>query len=205
MALMRSIGEMLRPVRPGVDALTTSKFEGFLGNALKVTCPVFRDGDAIPRAFTADGEGRFPGVAWDGLPPQTQSVAVLVEDADIPFFRPVTHLIVHSIPPGLGGLEPGEVPRRQQGRSARGWQCGRNFLGRPGWTPPSPPPGHGPHRYAFQVFALNARPQFPYPPSRAGLLRRIRPHLIAQGRVIGTYVRVNGPGPSGRAASRQAR
>lgn len=189
MGWMRSIGEALRPLRPGVDALTTSSFEAFLGNALKVTSPAFRDGDAMPRTFTADGDGRFPGLSWEGLPPQTQSVVVLVEDADIPFFRPVTHLIVHSIAPGLGGLDRGEVPRRLRGRSPRGWACGRNFLGRSGWTPPAPPPGHGPHRYAFQVFALNARPSFPYPPGRASLLRRIRPHLIAQGRIIGTYMR----------------
>src|SRR3954471_1918118 len=104
MAWMRSIAEALRPVRPGLDALTTSKFEGFLGSAVKVTCPVFRDGDAVPRAFTADGDGRFPGLGWEELPPQTQSLVVLVEDADIPFFRPATHLIVHSIPPGLTGL-----------------------------------------------------------------------------------------------------
>jgi phosphatidylethanolamine-binding protein (PEBP) family uncharacterized protein len=190
MSVLRTIGEALRPLRPGVDALVTSRFEAFLGNALQVSSPAFRDGDAIPRTFTADGGGRFPGLSWSGLPPQTQSVVVLVEDADIPFFRPVTHLIVHSIPPGLGGLEPGEVGTRQRGRAPRGWECGRNFLGRPGWTPPSPPPGHGTHRYAFQVFALSGRPGFSYPPGRAGLLRRIRPYLIAQGRLIGTYKRV---------------
>ena len=189
MAVIRSIGALLRPLRPGVDALASSRFEGFLGNALRVTSPVFRDRDALPRVFTADGEGRFPGLSWEGLPPQTQSVAVLVEDADFPSFRPATHLIVHSIPPGLGGLEPGEVGARQRGRAPRGWECGRNFLGRPGWTPPAPPPGPGPRRYAFQVFALNARPRFPYPPGRAGLLRRVRPHLIAQGRIVGTYMR----------------
>ena len=190
MSIVRSIAQALQPLRPGVDALVTSRFEGFLGNALKVTSPSFRDGDAIPRSFTADGDSRFPGVSWEGLPPQTQSVVLLVEDADIPFFWPVAHVIVHSIPPGLTGLEPGEVPLRQRGRAPRGWECGRNFLGRPGWTPPSPPPGHGAHRYAFQVFALNGRPRFPYPPSRGGLLRRIQPSLIAQGRLIGTYKRV---------------
>ena len=106
MSMLRSIGEALRLVRPGVDALVTSRFEGFLGNALRVSSPSFRDGDAIPRTFTADGNGRFPGVSWSGLPPQTQSLVLLVEDADIPFFRPVTHLIVHSIAPGLGGSSP---------------------------------------------------------------------------------------------------
>jgi Raf kinase inhibitor-like YbhB/YbcL family protein len=186
---MRAVGELLRPIRPGVDALASFRFEGFLGNALTVTSPAFKEGDAIPRAFTADGEGRFPGVSWDGLPAQTQSVVLLVEDADVPFVRPVTHAIVHSIPPDLGGLEPGAVPRRMAGPSPAGWACGRNFLGRTGWAAPSPPPGHGAHRYAFQVFALNAGPRFPHPPGRTGLLRRIRPHLIAQGRLIGTYTR----------------
>ena len=190
MTAMRWMGEALRSLRPGVDALTSARFEQELGTSLKVTSPVFKEGDAIPRTFTADGEGRFPGLAWDGLPPQTQSVVLLVEDADIPFFRPVTHLIVHSIAPEQGALEPGAVPKRLRGPSPAGWACGRNFLGATGWTPPSPPPGHGEHRYAFQVFALNGRPRFPYPPGRAGLMRRIHPHIVAQGRLIGTYKRV---------------
>lgn len=189
MSVMRWIGSALRPLRPGVDALASSRLERFLPLSIKVTSPAFGESDPIPSVFTADGAGRFPGVFWDGLPPQTVSVALLVEDADIPFFRPVTHLIVHSILPDLGGLEPGSVKARQRGRTKAGWACGRNFLGATGWTPPSPPPGHGPHRYAFQVFALGERPDFLHPPGRAALLREIRPHLLAQGRLIGTYLR----------------
>ncbi len=189
MSVMRSVGSALQSLRPGIDALRSSQLANELGFSLKVTSPSFKEGGAIPVQFTADGDGIFPGVAWDGLPPQTESVVLLMEDADIPFFRPVTHAIVHSIAPEIGELEPGAVKRRMWGPSPEGWACGRNFLGATGWTPPSPPPGHGAHRYAFQVFALNARPSFPYPPSRAGLMRRIQPHLVAQGRVIGVYER----------------
>ena len=71
-----------------------------------------------------------------------------------------------------------------------GVKTGRNSYLQAGWLPPDPPPGHGVHRYAFQVFALDARPGFPYPPGRALLMRTIRPHIIAQGRMIGTYERV---------------
>ncbi len=188
-SIMRSVGEALRPVRPGVAMLTSSKFSGFLGYALTVSSTAFDNNSPMPVRFTQDGASLCPPLRWEGLPPQTQSAVLLVEDADIPLLRPMVHLIVHSIPPMKTEFAEGEIPLRQTGYASDGWACGRNALGRPGWTAPSPPPGHGPHRYAFQVFALDARPQFAYPPGRAALLRTIRPNLIAQGRLIGTYER----------------
>ena len=116
-------------------------------------------------------------------------MVLLVEDADIPFAVPVTHLIVHSIAPTLPGIETDAVKAFMPGPAAAGWACGRNFLGAAGWTPPAPPPGHGEHRYAFQIFALDRQLNFRYPPRRGRLMRRIRPHIIAQGRLIGTYVK----------------
>ena len=189
MSVMRSLGEALRPVRPGVIMLSTSKFSGFLGSAIKVSSPAFGDGQPMPVGFTQDGENLSPPLRWEGLPARTQSAVLLVEDADVPWLRPLVHLIVHSIPPDRTEFAEGEIPLRVSGTMPGGWACGRNALGRPGWTAPTPPPGHGPHRYAFQVFALDAPPKFNYPPGRAMLLRTIRPHLIAQGRMIGTYER----------------
>ena len=189
--LVRPLGERLRTVRPGMAMLTGSKLSGWLPYSIRLSSPAFADGAAMPRRFTADGEGLFPPLRWerDSLPPGTQSLALIVEDADIPFIHPVAHAIVHGLRPEAGWLEEGEVPFRLVGRAEAGFACGRNFLARPGWTPPSPPPGHGPHRYAFQVFALRARPAFPYPPGRALTMRTITPLLLGQGRLIGTYER----------------
>lgn len=189
-SIMRTIGHALRNVRLGPMLLATGRLSGSLGYALRVSSPAFGDGQPMPVRFTQDGDSVFPPLRWEGLPPQTLSTVLLVEDADIPNFRPLVHLIVHSIPPDVTELDEGEVPLRLRGQSPRGYACGRNALGRPGWTAPTPPPGHGPHRYAFQVFALDARPGFPYPPGRALLMRTIRSHIIAQGRMIGTYERV---------------
>jgi len=189
-SIMRTIGHTLRGVRPGPILLASSRLSGNLGFALTVTSPAFADGKPMPVRFTQDGANLCPPLHWEGLPPQTQSCVLLVEDADIPSFRPLVHLIVHSIPPGVTELAEGEIPLRLEGRSPRGYACGRNALGRPGWMAPTPPPGHGPHRYAFQVFALSARPTFPYPPGRSLLMRTIRPHLLAQGRTIGTSERL---------------
>lgn len=184
------LGHALRKVRPGISALTSSKWSGFLPFGVRVSSPAFEDGKPIPVRYTGDGEGVSPPLRWENVPSGAQSLVLVVEDADIPSFRPLTHLIVHSIPPEKTGFEEGEIPFRLPGFSAKGWGCGRNALARPGWTPPNPPPGHGPHRYAFQVFALRTVPQYPYPPGRSLLLRTIRPHLLSQGRVIGTYERV---------------
>ena len=189
-SIIRSVGQALRPVRPGVAMLASSKFSGFLGYALTVSSTAFDNGQPMPVRFTQDGASLCPPLRWEGLPPQTQSVVLLVEDADVPLLRPLVHLIVHSIAPDKTEFGEGEIPLRLTGFAPDGWACGRNALGRPGWTAPTPPMGHGPHRYAFQVFALDARPRFAYPPGRATLLRTIRPNLIAQGRLIGTYERL---------------
>ena len=189
MASMRWLGQMLRPLRPGVDALTGAKVARRVKQRLHVTSDAFTEGDAIPAECSADGQGKFPGISWSGLPDGTKSVALLVEDADIPFVQTVTHLIVHSIPPEITQIEPGAVSKSMRTPSPHGWSTGRNFLGAAGWTPPAPPPGHGAHRYAFQVFALDAVPTFSHRPGRSSLMRRIRSHIIAQGTLIGTYKR----------------
>lgn len=186
---IRRVGQALRKVRPGTGMLSGSKWSGFLGFGLRVSSPAFGEGEAIPIRCTADGEGLSPSLRWENAPAATQSLVLLVEDADVPLVRPLTHCIVHSIPASKTGFAEGEIPVRLRGFTAEGWGCGRNALGRPGWTPPNPPPGHGVHRYAFQMFALKTTPEYPYPPGRSLLLRTIRPYLLAQGRLIGTYER----------------
>ena len=183
------IGHALRKVRPGISALTSSKWSGFLPFGIRVSSPAFEDGQPMPTRFTAMGDRISPPLRWENLPSGVQSLVLLVEDLDIPSFRPLTHLIVHSIPPGKTEFSEGEIPSRLRGFKAEGWACGRNATARPGWMAPNPPAGHRPHRYAFQVFALGTTPQYPYPPGRSLLLRTIRPHLMSQGRLIGTAER----------------
>jgi len=51
-------------------------------------------------------------------------------------------------------------------------------------------PGHGPHRYAFQLLAVDAMPSFANPPSRGAVLRATKNNLIAAARVVGVYQRI---------------
>ncbi len=58
------------------------------------------------------------------------------------------------------------------------------------WLPPDPPPGHGAHRYAFQVFALSDGKAFSHPLGRQELWDAVRERAIAAGCLVGIYERL---------------
>ena len=69
---------------------------------------------------------------------------------------------------------------------------GRNSYFISGWLPPDPPPGHGPHRYVFQLFVLGAGDPFGGTPGRDAVMDAVRERGIAAGCLIGTYARSDG-------------
>jgi Raf kinase inhibitor-like YbhB/YbcL family protein len=184
----RKVGQMLRHVRPGMAGLVITKL-ALPTRGMTLTSPAFEDGGTMPDRFTQDGERLFPPLLWENVPPETKSLALIVEDADAPFPRPLVHAVLHSIPPSLSGIPEGGVAIRQVRKSPLGFKTGRNSVSRAGWMAPSPIQGHGPHRYAFQLLAVDTMPTFPSPPGRGTLLRALRQNLIAATRLIGVYQR----------------
>ena len=61
------------------------------------------------RAGTADGEGVSPPLDWSGVPQGTDSVVVIVEDADAPTGEPLVHAIVVGLPGADGNLHEGAL------------------------------------------------------------------------------------------------
>lgn len=188
--LIRPVGQWLRPLRAGAGRLAVNRpWLAGVRDSIALTSPAFATAQPIPPRYTRDGAGLSPPLRWERLPPGTAALFLLVEDADIPLPVPLVHAIAYDIDPAREGLAEGALPVRLRGRAPEGFAMGRNGYGRVGWIPPSPPPGHGRHRYVFQVFALSARPQFAWPPGRRFALRAIRPHMLAQGTLFGTYER----------------
>ena len=185
------VGQALRTTRAGLEALTLGRFEAPSG--IVVTSPAFDAGAAMPVRFTADGAGVSPPLRWTGVPAGTRSVAVLVEDADSPTPKPLVHAIVHDLPAGDGGLEEGAMA------GEGGAPVGRNSFLRSGWLPPDPPPGHGPHRYVFQVYALDLDPADAASPGRGDLVELMTGHVLATGTLVATFER---PGADAAAAGR---
>jgi Raf kinase inhibitor-like YbhB/YbcL family protein len=186
--LPSGLGHALKALRPGPEKLLMNdRAVTGAAAALTVTSPAFAEGAALPSRYTADGEKLSPPLAWSGVPDGTAAVVLVIEDADSPTPHPLVHAIVHDLKPGERQLAEGALPGPAGRGEARA--MGRNsFLGA-AYLPPDPPPGHGPHRYAFEVFALDARPTFAGPPGRGDLVGALRGHVIAKGGLIGTYER----------------
>jgi Raf kinase inhibitor-like YbhB/YbcL family protein len=186
---VRPIGRALRGLRAGMAGLASHRFSG-VAESIRLTSPVFGHGTDIPEKFTADGAGVSPPLAWEGVPVGTRSLVLLVEDPDVPVPVPVVHALVYGMPTTLTELGEGAIPSGSDGTGRHGFRLGRSGLGRIGWVPPSPPPGHGPHHYAFQMFALDCSPSFEWPPGRIALLRQMDRHVLGFGVLFGVYERV---------------
>lgn len=183
------LGHALRHQRAGLDQTAFHQTPLRTGlAALEVGSLAFADHAPIPARYTADGEGLSPPLHWRGVPPNASSVLLIVEDADAPTPHPLVHGIVVDLPPDESALAEGAFDRTEGSEA----HAGRNsFLGS-GWLPPDPPPGHGTHRYVFQVFALSAGEPFSETPGRDEVLAALQERALASGCLIGTYERPDG-------------
>ncbi|MGJ7496846.1 YbhB/YbcL family Raf kinase inhibitor-like protein [Variovorax sp. RT4R15] len=195
-----AIGRALHDVRAGLDQIVFNTLGLRAGMAtIEVSSLAFADHAPMPERYTADGEGVSPPLAWRLLPPEASTVVLLVEDADSPTPNPLVHAIVVDLPPHEGALAEAAMPSAEQ--NGAGLHMGRNSYLQGAWLPPDPPPGHGVHRYAFQVFALRDGPGFSETPGRDELIDRLRERAIASGLLIGTFERPDGSIPERDAES----
>ena len=125
-----------------------------------------------------------------GCRPDAASLVLVVEDADSPTPHPLVHAIAVGLPAEDGNLPEAAFPSADN--AGTGLHAGRNSYLQAAWLPPDPPPGHGVHRYAFQVFALDSAPAFSATPGRDEVMEQLRSHAVASGLLIGTCERPDG-------------
>lgn len=182
-----SVGEALQNVRAGAADLAVAHTELTGINAsIEVSSSSFGYNEFLPARYTADGEGLSPPLQWQGVPPGAQSLVLLVEDADSPTPHPIVHAIAWDLPAHDGALPEGAL-RNHDGKAEV--PAGRNSYLTSKYLPPDPPSGHGPHRYVFQLFALDRPLTFDSAPGRSDILDTIRGHVLAKGLLIGLYER----------------
>jgi Raf kinase inhibitor-like YbhB/YbcL family protein len=188
-ATERLLGRLFRGIRAGDRHLAWN--DARLGDApitLRLTSPAFTDGAAMPTRQAGDGVGDnlSPPLAWSESPGGTAELVLIMQDPDVPLFRPVTHLIVHAIAPERRALSEGALAPGADGSI----RLGRGFLGRVGYAGARPVRGHGPHRYVFQLFALGRKLSLEGEPDLATLTAAMAGTVLARGKLIGLYERV---------------
>jgi hypothetical protein len=183
-----AVGHALRGQRAGLDKTAFQAVDLRAGMAsITVSSLAFADHAPIPERYTADGPGLSPPLQWTGVLADAASLALIVEDADAPTPQPLVHAIVVGLAGADGALAEGALPSADNEGS--GLHVGRNSYLQAAWLPPDPPPGHGVHRYLFQLFALTAGATFDGTPGRDAVLAAIKEHGLASGCLIGTYER----------------
>jgi phosphatidylethanolamine-binding protein (PEBP) family uncharacterized protein len=100
----------------------------------------------------------------------------------------LVHLLAWNLQPDLTCIDEGlfRSPRHAGFDEA----LGRNSFLQTAYLPPDPPTGHGPHLYAFQIFALDRKLAFDHPPSRSGVVAAMKGHFLAKGVLVGAYERI---------------
>jgi Raf kinase inhibitor-like YbhB/YbcL family protein len=155
---------------------------------LDVTSTAFSDGESIPAKHSAYKQDISPPLAWTGVPRDAKTIVILVEDPDATTPKPFVHWVLYNLPADQSSL-PAAVPAQARLTEFGKPEQGRNTYGSIGYYGPKPPKGDSPHHYHFQVFALDARLDLLPGRSRDEIVNAMKPHLLAAGRIIGTFAK----------------
>jgi Raf kinase inhibitor-like YbhB/YbcL family protein len=123
--------------------------------------------------YTCHGTKVHPPLNWSGAPPDTKSLAIIVDDSSAPI-TPSIYWLVFDIGPGTTDIQPGSLPT--------GARQALNSQGTAAYVAPCPA-GHQ-HSYRFTVYALRT---FIDLPNGAPLLKvwtQIAAATIGRGRMV---------------------
>lgn len=154
--------------------------------AFTLTSNDIRDGGVLPDAQVKAKGDLSPHLAWSGAPEGTRSYAVTCYDPDAPTGSGFWHWTLANIPSDVTGLAAGAGS--PGGDLPKGAVQGRTDYGQPGFGGAAPPPGHGPHRYIFTVFAVDTeRLDVTADDSGAVFGFNLHFHTLAKASITATY------------------
>ncbi|HEU5161694.1 MAG TPA: YbhB/YbcL family Raf kinase inhibitor-like protein [Thermoanaerobaculia bacterium] len=150
---------------------------------LDVTSAAFKHMELIPAEHTCDGGDRLVPLQIANIPPAAKSLAIIVDDPDVPkTLRPDgnwDHWLIWNLPPATSSIAHGGIPTSAV--------QGKNSWGRNDWGGPCPPDRE--HRYFFKVFALDTMLDLAPSSGKQALEKAMEGHVLAKGEIVGRYDR----------------
>ncbi len=144
-------------------------------NRMKLSSPAFKDGESIPPIHTCDGENKIIPLIISGVPKNTASLALVIDDPDAPVGI-WDHWILWNIPPETKEINSElKVPH------------GKNSWGKLNYGGPCPPDKE--HTYQFKIYALDIKLDLPEGSTKAQLEKAMNGHIIEQALLKGRYER----------------
>jgi len=152
---------------------------------LTIRSSAFAEGTDIPSKYTCEGEDIAPPLEWAGVPEDTRSLVLVVDDPDAPDPQApkVTwvHWVVYNIPSDVNGFPAGATSKDLPPGTEEGLNDWKNI----GYGGPCPPIGR--HRYFHKLYALDTTLTVAGTPTKAMIEAAMQGHVIAQAELVGTY------------------
>lgn len=156
---------------------------------MRLHSPAFADGDPIPAEHSKEeGDNTSPPLTITDVPDGTASFALIVDDPDAPTEEPFVHWLIWNIPNQADTIAEG-YPPSGDGQAFNETRQGTNGFGNQRYDGPAPPPGDDPHRYRFQLFALEHLLGVEEGAHREELEAAMEGAVVADAELVGTYER----------------
>jgi len=144
--------------------------------AMKLKSPSFEHNGFIPKRFTCQGEDINPELVIEGIPRDTKSLALIVDDPDAPMGTWV-HWVVYDIPV-IDRIKENSIPGKQ----------GINDFRKMNYGGPCPPSGT--HRYFFKIYALDTVLNLKEGKTKEQLEDAMQGHILDKAELVGLYKRL---------------
>lgn len=126
--------------------------------------------------YSCDGANVNPPLTIEGVPEETKTLVLIVDDPDAPAGT-FNHWLVWNIPPTTRKIDENTVPGTEGLSTSRKHAYG------------GPCPPYGTHRYIFKVYALDTQLDLKSNSTKRDVEKAMKGHVLAEGELMGLYSR----------------